>query len=144
MYLLDTNVISVLSPTRSDNSELKRWLAKAGDRLFLSAITASEVIAGIEKARRQGHETKARRLQLWWDAIEYAYRTRILPVDLDVARIAGAMIDQSHAFEIGYEDIAIAATAQHHRLCVLTANTRHFRPLGVRWHNPLESLPALP
>jgi hypothetical protein len=41
----------------------------------------------------------------------------------------------------GFPDLAIAATAVAQGLTVLTANLRHFAPLDVPAHNPLESLP---
>ncbi|MDN2579391.1 hypothetical protein [Aquibium sp. ELW1220] len=52
------------------------------------------------------------------------------------------MIDRSRAFASGYADIAIAATAKVHHLVVLTANGRHFEPLGVPWMDPLKAIPA--
>lgn len=143
MYLVDTSIISALAPTRESKRALSTWFADARQSLFLSAITASEVRAGIAKSRRLGHDKKADRLTVWWDAIEHAYEARILPVDLPVAKIAGELIDLSRAFDVGYEDIAIAATAKLHGLCVLTANERHFEPLQVAWRNPLKTLPPL-
>jgi predicted nucleic acid-binding protein len=143
VYLLDTNVISAMAPTKRDRPEaLVAWLQEASDRLFLSVVTASEVMAGIHRADRLGDEAKAARLHRWWTAVEHLYGRRVLPVDLDVARAAGAMIDRSRAFASGYADIAIAATAQVHGLVVLTANGRHFEPLGVRWIDPLKAIPT--
>jgi predicted nucleic acid-binding protein len=51
---------------------------------------------------------------------------------MDVARAAG--------ISPGFEDIAIAATARCHGLCVLTRNIRDFSPLGVDVRNPFEGL----
>lgn len=49
--------------------------------------------------------------------------------------------DRSRAFSSGYADIAIAATAQVPDRDVLTANGRHFEPLGVPWMDPLQAMP---
>ena len=142
MYLLDTNIISAVAPTRRDRPDaLVEWIRDSSDRLFLSVVTASEVLAGIHRAERLGHDAKASRLRQWWTAVEHLYRRRLLPVDLDVARAAGGMIDRSRAIASGYADIAIAATAKVHGLVVLTANGRHFEPLGVRWIDPLKTIP---
>lgn len=44
----------------------------------------------------------------------------------------------------GFEYIAIAATAAAHGFTVLTANERHFAPLGVTVVNPFKRLPPPP
>ncbi len=41
-----------------------------------------------------------------------------------------------------FADLVIAATAKFHRLTILTANTRHFAPLGLVSFNPFERLPG--
>jgi predicted nucleic acid-binding protein len=61
-----------------------------------------------------------------------------------VAHVAGRILDRTRAVDVGFEDIAIAATAETHGLTVLTANERHFEPLGVAFVNPLKALPPLP
>ena len=145
MFLLDTNVISAAAPFKNERSQkLAAWLDSASDRLFLSAICASQVHAGIAKAERFGASTKARALLEWWQAIEHLYADRILPFDLHAARVAGRMLDEARAHDPGFEDIAIAATARANGLTLLTTNERHFRPLRVPMLNPLTELPDLP
>lgn len=144
MYLLDTNIISAVAPTRRDRPEaLVRWLVAASDLLFLSVITASEIQAGVCGVERRGETKKAERLRDWWNIIEHAYGQRLLPIDLAIAHAAGRLLDRSRAHDTGYEDIAIAATADVFGLTVLTANERHFEPLGVRYINPLKTLPDI-
>jgi predicted nucleic acid-binding protein len=144
MYLFDTNVISAVAPSKTERAEvLADWLDRASDRLFLSAITASEVHAGIAKAVRLGATSKAGALLEWWQAIEHLYADRILAFDLHAARVAGGILDAARAHDPGFEDIAIAATARVHGLTVLTTNELHFQPLGVPWINPLAALPDL-
>jgi predicted nucleic acid-binding protein len=142
MYLVDTNVISALAPSKRESvADLVDWLDRVSDRLYLSVITAAEVRAGIAKAKREGATTKAARLTEWWDSIEFLYGPRILPFDLSCALKAGQMIDAARAHQPGFEDIAIAATANAHGLIVLTRNLRHFEPLGAPALDPFKELP---
>ena len=130
MFLLDTNIISAIAPTKKqDRADLVDWLDRAGDRLFLSVITASEIVRGIAKAEREGAIRKAAVLHEWWLTIEHLYSDRVLPFDLKAAHAAGAMLDRARAHDPGFEDVAIAAIAEVHGLTVLTANERHFLPL---------------
>lgn len=145
MFLVDTNIISAVAPSKRDRSErLAAWLDRAGSHLFLSAITAAEITSGIVKAEREGASTKAAALRRWWQSIEHIYADRLLVFDVTVAHAAGRILDRARAFDVGFEDIAIAATAQAHGLTILTANECHFEPLGVAFVNPLKSLPSLP
>lgn len=146
MYLLDTNVVSLVAPTKRRtraDEDLADWIVAHGDDLWLSTITAAEIEDGIMKAARLGAARKARNLAEWWDEIRHFYADRILPFDLETAREAGRLLDVARAAGIspGFEDIAIAATGHRHGLTVLTGNERDFRPLGVTYHNPFASLP---
>lgn len=145
MFLVDTNVISALAPSKRENAEdIVDWLDQAGPRLFMSVISAAEIKAGIAKAEREGATTKAYRLKQWWESIEYLYAEKLLPFDLRCAHVAGTVIDMARAHQPGFEDIAIAATARVHGLVVLTRNLRHFQPLGVHAVDPFRALPELP
>lgn len=142
MFLVDTNVISSLAPSkRAKASALIDWMVKSSQHLFLSVISAAEVRSGIEKAEREGSWSKARHLTEWWDSIEYLYADRILPFDLKCAHVAGQMMDDARAHDPGFADIAIASTARVHDLTVLTRNLRHFAPLGCRTVDPFLVLP---
>ncbi|RUX32719.1 type II toxin-antitoxin system VapC family toxin [Mesorhizobium sp. M7A.F.Ca.US.011.01.1.1] len=145
MFLLDTNIISAMAPSKkADRHALATWLDQASNHLFLSVVTASEVAAGIAKAEREGVTTKANSLRGWWQAVQHLYGERVLPFDLRAAHAAGLILDRARAHRPGFEDIAIAATAEVHGLTILTDNERHFAPLGVPMLNPLKSLPSLP
>ncbi|NTJ61724.1 type II toxin-antitoxin system VapC family toxin [Agrobacterium rhizogenes] len=145
MYLLDTNIVSADAPTKRHVGvdAFATWMRANGDRLYLSAITIAEIEAGIARAIRIGATTKAKHLGDWLAAVEHFYAGRILPFGLEEARHAGLILDQARAHDPGFEDIAIAATAVAHNLTVLTANERHFEPLGVPFANPLKRLPAI-
>ncbi|KXF74956.1 twitching motility protein PilT [Paramesorhizobium deserti] len=143
MFLVDTNVISALAPSKRQNfDQLVEWLDQASDKLFLSVISAAEVESGIAKAEREG-ATKARQLTEWWETIEHLYAEKLLPFDLQCAHAAGQILDDARAHQPGFEDIAIAATARTHNLTVLTRNLRHFEPLGVPAVDPFAALPGL-
>lgn len=144
MFLVDTNVISALAPSKQEKSViLVEWLDKASPQLFMSVISAAEIKSGIAKADREGSTTKAQRLNEWWDSIEYLYAQKLLAFDLKCAHAAGQILDSARAHDPGFEDIAIAATAKVHGLTVLTRNIRHFTPLGVQTIDPFKGLPEL-
>ena len=144
MFLIDTNVISALAPSKRETVGLLiEWLDKASPRLFMSVISAAEIKAGIAKAGREGATRKALQLTEWWQSIEHLYSGRLLPFDLQCAHVAGGIIDAARAHQPGFEDIAIAATARVHELVVLTRNLRHFEPLGVQAVDPFSALPEL-
>ncbi|KAA1180130.1 type II toxin-antitoxin system VapC family toxin [Rhizobium tropici] len=145
MYLLDTNIVSANAPNKRNvgADAFASWMRANSDRLYLSAITIAEIEAGIARAVRIGATTKAEHLRRWLAAVEHFYAGRILPFGVEEARHAGLMLDRARAHDPGFEDIAIAATAAAHGLTVLTANERHFEPLGAPFANPLKQLPII-
>jgi predicted nucleic acid-binding protein len=143
-FLVDTNVISALAPSRAERPQaLLEWLEQNADRLFLSAVTAAEIRAGIAKATREGAHRKAENLAAWWSAIEHLYGARILAFDLKAATLAGEMADRAKASGAspGFADIAIAATAAAHDHELLTRNLRHFAPLYDKVFDPFDQPP---
>jgi predicted nucleic acid-binding protein len=146
-YLLDTNVISALSPRQKERSAaLADWLDRASNGLYLSVVTAAEIRAGIAKALREGALRKAEALELWWDAVAHFYGERILPFDLRAAPIAGRIMDTARGREHapGLADAIIAATAEANGLIILTRNAKHFEAFGASSLNPFDALPPLP
>ena len=145
MYLLDTNIVSADAPARRPvgAEAFATWARAESDRLYLSAITIAEIEAGIARAVRIGATRKAEDLRRWLAAVEHFYAGRILPFGIEEARYAALILDRARAHDPGFEDIAIAATAGVRGLTVLTANERHFAPLGVPYANPFRELPAM-
>ncbi len=146
-YLLDTNIVSLVAPGRrrsEADQRLADWIEVHGEELYLSVITTAEIFDGIAMARRTGATQKAARLAEWWRELSHYWSSRILPIDLAVAVEIGRLLDVARAAgeAPGFEDVAIAATASVHGMIVLTANERHFRPLGVAFVNPLTELPS--
>lgn len=143
-YLVDTDIISAGAPARREGSSLVLWMDRNSERLFMSTITVAEIADGIAKARREGARRKAAALTEWLEVLLHLYGNRILPFDVAAARVAGMLSDRarSKGRSPGFPDLAIATTAAVHVLTVLTANLRHFTPLGVAVHNPLAALPT--
>ena len=145
MYLLDANIVSADAPAKRQVGveAFAAWVRAHSERLYLSAITIAEIEAGIARAIRINAATKAENLRRWLLAVEHFYAGRILSFGIEEARHAGLILDRARAHDPGFEDIAIAATAAAQNLTILTANERHFEPLGVAFANPLKQLPAV-
>lgn len=146
MYLLDTNVISLIAPTKRRSradEELAAWIEARSADIWLSVITAAEIEDGIANADRAGATRKAHDLREWWGEIKHYYHNRILPLHPEAATIAGQLMTVARAAGIspGFEDVAIAATGKRYDLTVLTATNKDFEPLDVSFLNPFEALP---
>jgi predicted nucleic acid-binding protein len=138
-WLLDIDVLSAFALGRhSIPPDAAAWFDDRTDELYLSAITAAEIEAGIAKLFRTGATRRAEALRMWFDRIVAVYADRVLSFDLAAARIAGALRDAAQATgrQPGFADVAIAAIAKAHELVVVTLNQRHFDPLGVEVFNP--------
>jgi hypothetical protein len=132
MFLLDTVIISELRKRQADVGVV-RWVSQQEeDQLHLSVVTLGEIERGIAK-RRKGDPEFADALEAWLESLMRLYADRILPVSSGVARRWGRLSAQ-----LGHEgaDLLIAATALTHGLTVVTRNTSHFEPTGVRLVNP--------
>jgi predicted nucleic acid-binding protein len=135
MYLLDTMVLSELRRRRPDPS-LINWLEHARPTdVYLSVVTIGEVEKGITKQQRRD-PAFAERLAGWLDRVLRYYATRILAIDVNVARRWGRLADaHGHAGA----DLLIAATAIEHGLAVVTRNVHHFEGTGVPLINPFRT-----
>ncbi len=138
-WLLDTNIVSAFAPGRPPLSQDQAdWFLQRSDELYLSAVTAAEIEAGIRKLGRTGARRRAEDLAAWFERILSLYGERVLPFDLAAARIGGALSDaaQAEGRHPGFADVAIAAIARANDLVILTGNLRHFAPLGVEAADP--------
>ncbi len=135
-YLLDTNILSVLSPTAAQISpSFLNWLeqTEARDELFLSVVTIHEIERGIGLLERKGATAKAGNLRLWLDGLILTYGGKILPIDSNVAKISGLLEANAAAngHHPGMADALIAGTAKAHGLTVVTRNVKHFEPFQI-------------
>ena len=140
-YLLDTNVVSMLSPTRAEASDqFVDWLerADADGRVFLSVVTVHEIEKGIAHLDGKGATAKAAGLRVWLSGLLAAYEDKILGLDVLAASFSGRAEAKAAAagHEPGMADAMIAGIAEAHDLTVITRNVKHFRPFAVRVTSP--------
>jgi predicted nucleic acid-binding protein len=136
MFLLDTNVISELRKVRHGRTD-PRFIAWSGhlrwSELFLSTITIYELEAGISRLEEYDH-LQALALRAWFrDKVLNRFEQRILPVDVPIA-IRSGRLQLQRTRQV--EDTLIAATAQLHRLTLVTRNLQDFDDTGTQLLNP--------
>jgi len=117
--LIDTSVIVDLERAAA----MPDLAAFEGESAFISAISASELLHGVERAADEAR--RARRQAFVERVLDHV---PVLPFDLDAARVhariwAGLL---RRGEVIGAHDLIIAATALSRGLVVLTRNTREF------------------
>jgi toxin FitB len=126
MYLLDTNVVSELRRAKPHGAVLA-WLDSVDDAdLHLSAVTIGEIQAGIEITREQD-AAKAAEIEAWLEQVARTFN--VIPMDARAFR-AWARMMHGRSDDL-IEDAMIAATADVHKLTVVTRNVRDFEGLGV-------------
>ncbi|YCI05185.1 type II toxin-antitoxin system VapC family toxin [Ensifer sp. D2-11] len=135
-YLLDTNVISMLSPSKPAVPEsFIRWLeaADALGRIFLSVVTVHEIEKGIGLLERNGATERGASLRLWLSGLVSIYADRILSIDTAVSAISGQL--EATAIAAGHSpgmaEALIAGTAKAHALTVVTRNLKHFEAFEI-------------
>jgi toxin FitB len=140
-WLFDTDVLSALAPGRPPLSAAAvRWFEERNEDIFFSAITVMEIHSGIAKLQRNAAARRAGVMQTWLNRVLEQYGDRVLPLDATSGEIAGRLSDAATAAgrHPGFPDVAIAAIAKAHALVLLSANRRHFEPLGIEVFNPLD------
>ncbi|NKN35388.1 type II toxin-antitoxin system VapC family toxin [Agrobacterium sp. a22-2] len=135
-YLLDTNVISMLSPSKADiPRDFLSWMREqdARNALYLSVVTIQEIEKGQHLLEAKGATAKAEAIRLWLRGLVHIFQDRILPIDMDIASIAGGLEAQTMTagHNPGMADALIAGTAKARGLVVVTWNTRHFLPFSA-------------
>lgn len=139
-YLVDTDVLSSGAPSKTQPvRSLVEWMDRNSSRLYVSVVTIAEIEDGIAKSAREGASRKAGLLQEWLETLIHLYSARILPFDIAAARVAGALSDgaRGRGHTAGFADLAIAATAKHHDLTILTSNLKHYAALGASAQDPM-------
>jgi predicted nucleic acid-binding protein len=97
MYLIDTNVISVISEARKRakaNRGIRTFFRQATMErtpVFISVITVGELRRGVELIRHHGDRRQAERLETWIQALLIEYQEGILDIDQDVAQLWGSL-----------------------------------------------------
>lgn len=109
------------------------WIAEnQTTEMFVSTISFGELAAGALKVRHINPEFHESLLQ-WIGEMKLTFLERTLPVMTDVAECWGELYSRLGRHDM---DLLIAATALVHDLTLVTRNTRHFAPMGVRLFNP--------
>ncbi len=128
--LLDTCTVAELRKP-DGNLSVKAAVAAIPDAdLYLSVLTIGEIAKGIDLLAAG---TKKKALGTWLAGLEAQFADRILPVDVETARIWGEMSAraQKRGILIPAADGLLAATALRHGLHVMTRNTKHFEASGA-------------
>lgn len=143
-FLLDTNVISMLSPSRAEAAAaFLDWLERRDGegRVFLSVVTIHEIEKGIALLEHKGASAKAATLRGWLAGLVAVYDDKILGVDIDAAALAGQL--EARAIASGHgpgmADAIIAGIARARDLVIVTRNAKHFSPFGVVALSPDEA-----
>ncbi len=128
-FLLDTNAVSEWVKPRP-NPGLIGWMDSADeDRVFLSVISLAEVRYGIE---RMSGGARRNRLERWLrDELPLRFEGRVLPIDSRVAEAWGRTVSRSEALGRPMDAMGafLAATAEVHRLTLVTRNVSDFPTL---------------
>jgi predicted nucleic acid-binding protein len=135
-FLLDTNVISMMAPSRSSvSTQFLEWLERMDreGRIFLSVVTVHEIEKGIALLAHRGAVTKAAALKVWLAGLVANFDDKILACDVLAAALAGQL--EAKAVTAGHNsgmaDATVAGIASAHDLVVVTCNKKHFEPFGV-------------
>lgn len=142
MYLLDTNVISELRKGRTPRADrnVVAWFDAVGaEKLFVSVISILELELGVALLERRD-PVQGAALRRWLDTqVLVDFAERLLPVDLNVARVCAKLHVPDRRPE---RDALIAATALAIGLTLVTRDRKDFEATGVAIVNPWDSTPG--
>lgn len=131
MFLLDTNVLSVLMSAQPVPA-VAAWFAERPEEfLVIAAVCRAEVLAGIAvlPQGRKRRSLEAAAVALFHDELN----GRVLPFDGEAA-VAYAEIFAARrraGRPIGMADLMIAATARAHAAAVITRDVMGFEGCGI-------------
>jgi predicted nucleic acid-binding protein len=136
-YLIDTCIISEFVK-KIPNSEVVQWFNQQQiEQLYLSSVTIAEIKKGIYKIQDSQPE-RYQRLALWLKTTEVEFSSRILPINNDVldnwAKICAKA--ELNGKKLAVMDSLIAATADHHKLILVTRNVDDFKMTPIKIINP--------
>jgi predicted nucleic acid-binding protein len=133
-YLLDANVVSQPSKANPDANVLA-WLDATDDvELAISAVTVHELWYGVARARAANH-AKAEAMAAAVDAVLEAYAGRILPIDIQAAKVWAELLAQQNKH---VNDKCLVAVARVNNLALVTRNVSDTAGLGVDVLNPFK------
>jgi toxin FitB len=145
-FLLDTNAISMFSPSKASASEaFTAWMEEQErvNGIYLSAVTVHEIEKGVRVLEHRGATAKAAGIRFWLLGLVSVYGDNILSLDAQVAKVSGQLeaLAISTGHSPGAADAMIAGTAKAHGLTVITNNLKHFEPFGIAVLSPDQVAP---
>jgi toxin FitB len=137
-YLIDTNVLSELRKPNGDPAVRAKLAAIDESHLFLSVVSIGEISKGIA---RLDPGSRRQQLEEWLAQSELFFADRVLSVDRDIAQLWGELTARlaTAGRTLHTSNGLIAATALHHGLRLMTANTADFEQTGLTLINPWDS-----
>lgn len=143
-FLLDTDVISMLSPSRAAILPgFLQWLDRADSesRVFLCAISVHEIKKEIVLLEQKAASAKAAALSAWLTGLQTVYADKILSLDAEAAAFSGELeaMALARGADPGMADAAVAGIARAHGMTIVSRSSRHFQPFGVAVVTPEEA-----
>jgi hypothetical protein len=135
-FLLDTNVVSEWTKP-APNPLVVTWLNEVDeDQVFLSVASLAEIRRGVEL---MAPGKRRDRLTDWLiSELPARFQGRILDIDSRIADTWGVDMARGRkaGLNLGSMDAFFAATAEAHRLTLVTRNLQHFATLGIPLLSP--------
>ena len=135
-FLVDTNVVSEWVKPRT-NEGVVAWMDEVDeDRVFISVVSLAELRHGVE---RMPSGARRRRLDEWLkEELPMRFEGRVLLIDRAVAEAWGRIVARCETAgrPISTMDGFIAATAEAHRLVLVTRNVSDFESSVKEIVNP--------
>jgi toxin FitB len=137
-FLLDTNVVSEWVKPQP-NPHVVAWLKDVDeDQVFLSVASLAEIRRGVELMP----SGKRRNLLDSWLTrdLPARFEGRVLDINGRIAEVWGIIMahGQKAGLNVDILDAFFAATAEVHRLTLVTRNVQDFLKLGIPLLNPWE------
>lgn len=139
MYLVDTDVLSIMSPASKASAEERGRIGRSFITVgYVSVISLGEIQLALSLLVHRGASRKAAELTAWLDGLTTRFAERIVSVDASTARLAGQLeaFARSAGHDPGTQDAYIAACAKQNGLVVVTRNLRHFTSFGIPCRSP--------
>ncbi|WP_419936026.1 PIN domain-containing protein [Candidatus Palauibacter sp.] len=120
--LIDTSVLVAVERDQMDLDSVIGAAREPDDPLAMAAITASELLQGVQAAQGIRRVAAERSFETWLAVLP------VVPFDLEVARVHAVLAEQlgRRGTPIGAHDLIIAATAVSGGYRVATRDRRSF------------------